>query len=192
MHSEFNRARTDPMPVICYLQRHSIRPGWDTSVVGDKPRRAEFSICNYVVGNIDSKPSVRGTERSWINGGTILWPESNTNRYRRRYPSPRIGFFYCYYWCTRFSSGMSCFIMRGGALPFELFPGHQFPSCGGTDTCAKYTTRREQARYEGPRGGGTQSPRRQCHSKANLSLPSNQLSRKHAVAQAADGERYVG
>src|SRR5215831_12587691 len=93
-------------------------------------------MCHYVVGNVDSEPSVRGTERSWVNGSTILWPESNTNRYRRRYPSPRIGFFYCYYWCTRFSSGMSCFIMRGGALPFELFPGHQFPSCRGTDTCA--------------------------------------------------------
>src|SRR6516225_5456862 len=150
MHSEFNRARTDSMPVICYSQRHSIRPGWDTSVLGHQPRRAEFSICNYVVGNIDSEPSVRGTERSWINGSTILWPESNTNRYRRRYPSPRIGFFYRYYWCTRSSSGMSRFIMRGGALPFELFPGHQFPSCRGTDTCAKYTTRREQTRYEGP------------------------------------------
>jgi hypothetical protein len=34
MHSEFKRAPTDPMPVICYLQRHSIRPGRDTSVVG--------------------------------------------------------------------------------------------------------------------------------------------------------------
>src|SRR5215471_6099622 len=102
------------------------------------------------MGNIDSEPSVRGTERSWINGSTILWPESNTNRYRRRYPSPRIGFFYRYYWCTRSSSGMSRFMMRGGALPFELFPGHQFPSCGGTDTCVKYTTRREQTRYEGP------------------------------------------
>src|SRR6516164_121993 len=144
------RAPTDPMPVICYLQRHSIRPGWDTSVVGNKPRRAEFSICNYVVGNIDSKPAVRGTERSWINGSTILWPESNANRYRRRYPSPRIGFFYRYYWCTRSSSGMSRFIMRGGALPFELFPGHQFPSCRGTDACAKYTTCREQTRYQGP------------------------------------------
>ena len=33
MHSEFKRAPTDPMPVICYLQRHSIRLGWDTSVV---------------------------------------------------------------------------------------------------------------------------------------------------------------
>jgi len=53
MHSEFNRARTDSMPVICYSQRHSIRPGWDTSVLGHQPRRAEFSICNYVVGNID-------------------------------------------------------------------------------------------------------------------------------------------
>src|SRR5215469_10955825 len=57
---------------------------------------------------------------------------------------------YRYYWCTRSSSGMSRFIMRGGALPFELFPGHQFPSCGETDTCAKYTTCREQTRYEGP------------------------------------------
>jgi len=32
---------------------------------------------NYVVGNIDSKPSVGGTERSWVNGSTALWTESN-------------------------------------------------------------------------------------------------------------------
>jgi hypothetical protein len=37
-------------------------------------------MCNYVVGNIDSKPSVRGTERFWINGSTALWPESNMKR----------------------------------------------------------------------------------------------------------------
>jgi hypothetical protein len=34
MHSKFKRARTDPMPVICYSQRHFIRPSWDTSVRG--------------------------------------------------------------------------------------------------------------------------------------------------------------
>src|SRR5262245_51328494 len=100
MHSEFNRAHTDPMPVICYSQRHSVR---DTSVLGHQPRLAELSICYYVVSNIDSKPSVRGTERAWINGSTILWLETNTNRYRRGYPSLRIGFFYRYYWCTRSS-----------------------------------------------------------------------------------------
>ena len=32
MHSECKRMRTDPIPIICYSQRHSIRPGWDTSV----------------------------------------------------------------------------------------------------------------------------------------------------------------
>src|SRR6516164_3142951 len=139
------RAPTDPMPVICYLQRHSIRPGWDTSVVGNKPRRADFSICNYVVGNIDSKPSVRGTERSWINGSTTVRPESNTKRYRRRYPVVQIGFFYRYCWCTRLSSSRSCSIVMGGALPSDLVPGHQFPSCRATNTRAKYTTCREQA-----------------------------------------------
>ena len=34
MHSECKRVRTDPMSIICYSQRHSIRPGWDTSVFG--------------------------------------------------------------------------------------------------------------------------------------------------------------
>jgi len=34
MHSECKRVRTDPIPIICYSQRHSIRPGWDTSVFG--------------------------------------------------------------------------------------------------------------------------------------------------------------
>jgi len=39
---------------------------------------------------------------------------------------------------------------EGRCFPVGLFPGHQFPSRRGTDTYAKYSTCREQARYEGP------------------------------------------
>ena len=94
---------------------------------------------NDVVGNIDSKPTVCGTERSWINVGTALGPESNTKPYRRRYPLVQIGFFHRYYWCISLSPGRSCSVMTGGALPLDLVPGHQFPSRRATNICAKYT-----------------------------------------------------
>jgi hypothetical protein len=78
---------------------------------------------NDVVGNVYSKPTVGGTERSWINGSTALGSESNTQRYRRRYPLVQVGFFDRYYWRTRLSSGRSCSVMMGGALPLDLVAG---------------------------------------------------------------------